>query len=361
MSGRMLYWLVVAITLHMCCEGLKFYAATWPTCPINGILRVEPGQANPKVTWLKLKYCNITSVTSSVLVYPRLERLDLTHNNIGLIENGSFDSLVLLKSVFLDNNRLLGKHLPSSLFRKSDELLRIKLSNNDMKDTPADLLQGLNKLEYLYCDNCSLHNIPSFITHEKLPIKSLSLSLNQLKRLDDPATFINISNLQSIGLEHNKIEYLHVDLLKPLTNLKYINLSSNKIRQVPEELFKNKFKLKIVNLEKNLIDYIPENVFLGNSLSTLNLSNNRLLYLSENVLSVLQKGDWGSPQLDFDGNLFPCACLNELLVKLKQLNIQYRSTSFNGKHKNCIMLDNFKCLGPDTYQELLIKLISEDR
>ncbi|KAI8439777.1 hypothetical protein MSG28_013461 [Choristoneura fumiferana] len=358
MAGRVLCWLAAAVALSSCRDGLGYDYATWPACPANGLRYVKRGKADNKITWLNLEHCNLSSLSPNELIYPGLERLDLEHNNIEFIENGSFDSLISLESVYLNSNSFLGKSLPSSLFRNCRRLLRIEFSNNDMSDTPADLLQGLYSLDFLDCDNCSLREMPIFITGAKLPIKRLSLNHNQLTRLENPATFVNFSNLDSLILESNKIEYLDVDLLKPLTKIRYISLMSNKIRRIPEQLFQNKSKLRIINLAKNIIDYIPDNVFLGNLLSTLDLSNNRLFYISENFFSVLRKGIWGQPQFYFDGNPLPCACLNELLVKLKQLNIYYRITSYDGKNKNCIMLDNFKCLGPDTYQEFFRKLIS---
>lgn len=354
-----MFWLMAVLGI-VHCDDLVYEVFTWSSCPSSSFATVVArGNADSKVTSLDLKKCGISWLNPNDFLYSNLKTLNLNSNKITFLEAGTFDNLLSVHYLYLNGNGFLGKYMPSSLFSKCIQLFAVEFSNNNMVGTPADLLQGLSNLRHLYCNDCFLHEMPAFITHPVLPLENLYLSQNQISRLDDPNTFVKLTKITNLELSYNIIDYLHKDLLTPLEEIRSIDLSGNKIRRFPEQLFQNRSHLNSINLTSNIIDFIHEKAFFGTSLSTLTLTDNRLFYLPENFLSVVIGNGERTLYFYFDGNPWSCACLNKVLVQLKQLNINYESKRYDGTQKICVIIDDFKCLGMDIYFDFYKKLISD--
>ncbi|XP_073961358.1 uncharacterized protein [Choristoneura fumiferana] len=328
--------------------------ATWPGCRLTTYwgerLRVlQPTTIDQSADVLHLESCRLTRIQSgSFHNSPNIRIIHLENNQIQHLEAGAFDDTTKLEEVVLSNNGLLGKNLPPNIFSNCRKLGSLRFTGNDMKDTPSGLLMGLD-INILDLERCALREVPSFVTRHSLPkLVNIDMSDNQIRRLDAD-TFSSVPNLETLNIKNNLIEYLHENAFSPLIQITGIFLNGNKIRYLPENLFIDKSSLGTINLADNLIDHVPANAFKDTTdLWDLNLSGNRLTYLPNDFFTVLQ----GKMEIFyFDRNPWQCACLNEIITKVKKKDIQYEGKTFNGREPVC-MMNGFRCSKPQDYPQL---------
>lgn len=329
-----LWWLATALITSVCHVALG-ENVTWPGCSARYEV-VEVGKTNYNVTDLDLSDCNLTtSDLDNLKFYPYLQVVFLSGNKISQIKAGTFDSFTKLSGLYLQQNTFLGRDLPANLFQNWHlaEWIRIDFSDNNMTDTPADLLRGLVVYE-LNLNNCSLREIPSFVKRPVFELMfALHLNHNIINRLDDPDTFANNVNLIALYLNNNHIDFLHPELLKPLANIGYIFMRNNKIRVIPDGFFQNKPSLSKVNLDDNLIEYLPASAFTGTSLIYLSLSRNKLSHLPTNLFSELVT----LKMFYFNRNPWELSCLDAMLKEIKKHNITYIESDDASAHKDLLV------------------------
>lgn len=346
-------WLLAACVLAACGGTLAALHVTWPGCSRTRkwttMEVVQPGQTNTFVTGINLKECNFSTVDLETFrAYPNLEDVELEDIKITNITALASDSFVNLQLLTLANTSTLGKNLPSNLFQNCRRLRYLAIINNDLRDTPADILQGLD-LKMLFLHKTNFLEVPPLFTSQRLPyLDHFLLNSNKISVL--PATMLaNAANLTILTVTYNQLVYLPSDLLKPLDKVTKVHLFGNKLKDIPEALFQYKPFLYHVSLSNNQIEHIPLNAFLGTDLKTLLLNGNRLVYLPSNFISNLQATGISLDLFYFDKNPWECACLNRLLVMVKKLAIIYRSTNFDGKHESCtirqvtLLINNNHC------------------
>nr|NP_001298740.1 leucine-rich repeat-containing protein 15-like precursor [Papilio xuthus]BAM18591.1 Toll-like receptor [Papilio xuthus] len=274
----------------------------------------------------------------------KLTTLDLTGNKIVSFELGIFDPLRRLKSLYLSSNSLVGKDLNPYLFDQNPNLSILDFSRNDMSQSPDNLLHALYNLETLNLDRTLLNVVPKFATSSNLKsLKHLILSTNQIKRIDDPTVFINLDSLKVLDLSKNNLDFIHENTFKTLRNLVGIILRSNQITTLPETLFQNVPKLINIELSDNQLETITVASFKGTSLKNLNLSDNKIKFLPKNFCLELQNIDVTLAKLYFLPNPWECACMNELVNEIKNMNILYDGDDFDGEHQVCVVRDKFIC------------------
>ncbi|XP_013165274.1 PREDICTED: toll-like receptor 3 [Papilio xuthus] len=274
----------------------------------------------------------------------KLTTLDLTGNKIVSFELGIFDPLRRLKSLYLSSNSFVGKDLNPYLFDQNPNLSILDFSRNDMSQSPDNLLHALYNLETLNLDRTLLNVVPKFATSSNLKsLKHLILSTNQIKRIDDPTVFINLDSLKVLDLSKNNLDFIHENTFKTLRNLVGIILRSNQITTLPETLFQNVPKLINIELSDNQLETITVDSFKGTSLKNLNLSDNKIKFLPKNFCLELQNIDVTLAKLYFLPNPWECACMNELVNEIKNMNILYDGDDFDGEHQVCVVRDKFIC------------------
>ncbi|XP_047991781.1 leucine-rich repeat-containing protein 15-like [Leguminivora glycinivorella] len=329
---------------------------TWPGCPLATVKRViQPKNPDSEATILDLKECNITNIQSTNFAHPNLELLAMSSNDIKSLDADVFISLPQLRSLYLGYNRIIGKRIPSNIFHNTRKLERIGFTGNNMTGIPQILLQGLDSLDTLWLDNCSLQEVPCFSAQPSL--KQLFLYDNQIKSLDNPDKCIWLENLLKLHLYNNLIEFIHEDFFRPLKNIENIDMSRNKIRYLPDKLFTNLSSLITVNLEKNLIEYISSATFSGSkNLSLINLSRNKLTFLPLNFVSQFSRLEY----LYFERNPWQCACLNDILIEVKAKAVQYRDVDKRGVSPACVAID-FRCHRlKDVHRELFESILKDN-
>ncbi|XP_026808006.1 toll-like receptor 6 [Rhopalosiphum maidis] len=191
--------------------------------------------------------------------------------------------------------------IPSNGFRSLRRLIELRLTGNEISVVNDRPLGGLTGLEIL---DISCNNIVS------LPIdmfKDVADSIKQIYLQDNsigtlsPGLFVNLYQLTSLDLSSNQLTSTWIDAstFTGLIRLVALNLSNNKISKLDPTIFHDLYTLQILNLGGNLIDSIPNDAFIPlRNLDTLVLSNNKIVDISPLALNGL----YALTLLSLDGN-----------------------------------------------------------
>lgn len=278
----------------------------------------------------------------------KLERLDLSYNNIWSLPDGLFCPLSNLVSLNMSHNRLqdvgeLGfrEKTPSSpppplplmsgaqdadaatiasaLQRPSSvsclldvqvldasfnhfvlvpaygfSLLRrvreLHLQNNEISMVTDRALAGLKNLEILDLSNNKIVALPGDMFRECAGVvKEIYLQNNSVSVLA-PGLFAGLEQLLALDLSRNHLSsaWINSGTFSGLIRLVLLNLSHNRISKLEPTLFKDLYTLQILNLEHNQLHTIPADTFAPmNNLHTLILSYNLIKYLDAYSLNGL--------------------------------------------------------------------------
>lgn len=151
-------------------------------------------------------------------------------------------------------------------------------------------------------------------------LKVLDLSFNNIEYLHKNA-FTNLTNLEYLRIDNNKIDNVHRDLLpNPATELEILSFKNNEIIVIPNNFFSNMPKLKKVYIEGNKIKFLSSEIFqpliLGQRFN-INLKDNDLYCCLE--LRFLIKADY---RFHIDGFCkYPQALKGKPLSELKSSDL----------------------------------------
>jgi len=175
---------------------------------------------------------------------------------------------------------------PEYTVNKSGQIINLCLSNLNLKQVPASLLNDdFNYLETLDLSNNNILDISNlkglkkitsfFISNNKIidisPVENftelvgLALSSN---KIIDITPISNLNKLQFIELSNNKI--VNISALSKLHELYNISLNNNKISDISP--LKELSKLATIDLQNNNIKTLPAEVFYTLSESSINFS-----------------------------------------------------------------------------------------
>lgn len=215
----------------------------------------EALNATMALTHAYFQYNQIKNIT----VYPNVTivTLDLSRNQISLIENGAFAELRLLAELDLSNNRLKSEALTPEVFQGRYD--------------PVDY-EPLKKLRVLKLAANDLHKLdPDVFEHMPL-LEELDLSENPFMAID-AGTEIAISSIPK---------------------LKRLNLADTQLRKLPEHIFHAPRGLLEINLKGNLFERIPDALIFAINVDTLILDENPIVRIGSKsskfpVLTKLQR------------------------------------------------------------------------
>ncbi|XP_068625486.1 leucine-rich repeat-containing protein 15-like [Battus philenor] len=311
-----------------------------------------------QVAYLNLSYNLLTEFPLGLFDQkPNLKLLDLRGNTLIFLKLGIFDALTKLEHLDLSSNSLVGREINPYIFDRSKQIKFIDFSRNDMSESPDNLLHAFRALDFLNLDRCFLKEVPRFATIPNLKnLKHLMISTNLISKIENAATFVNLDNLEILNLAENCLEYINGKSLKPLRNLKMIVLRDNKLKYIPDDLFINLPVLGNIDLSHNAITTIPVNIFIGTALRNLNLSDNKITYLSYNFCLELKNSGTKLSKFFFNQNPWQCACLRDILREVKNMNVLYNGVKYDGEHAVCVTEKEFICHRHENYNEIFVKL-----
>ncbi|KAF4533138.1 hypothetical protein B566_EDAN007949 [Ephemera danica] len=252
--------------------------------------------------------CNgIHEITGSGRALPRLERLDLSANNLHIIQQYAFRDFPKLAILNLSLN---GLHTISPEAFLLPGLRELDLSHNRLSVLRADYWKHMPNLEVLQLVHNALAAVPALVfTHS---LRSLQLSNNRIVRVDD-AAFDGINISGTLDLSGNALRRTPSAALKRLGRVDTLLLDDNQLRAITSEAvigiaarvisiskqkhlrfiqrggFKNLPELEDLKLRDNVaLSYIPSGaISLVPRLRDLDLSGNSLLALEREFISTL--------------------------------------------------------------------------
>ena len=165
--------------------------------------------------------------------HTRLEHLDLTTNKIEYIKSGTFDPLINLIGIYLNNNKLA--KIEQNLFLKIPKLKLIAITNNKLTNLPIKWLPST--LTTLYIQDNNIMRLTSETFHGAINLNELWLSTYNI--IKDYNTFTDVSNLTSIrqnrrvGIKACNCDYIWY--LNTNSKSKVCSTENNEIRKYLED------------------------------------------------------------------------------------------------------------------------------
>jgi Leucine-rich repeat (LRR) protein len=234
------------------------------------------------------KFDKAETIKNRLLTYTKIEKI--CNNSWGIEVNLPYNLYSVDTLHFNDINQMTSKYI--------GKLVNLKklafVGCGSMKSIPKEIsnLSGLEILGFhCYTGLCnlddlgclenlrefwfvssSLDKVPNIIFNFKLLV-DLDLGYNNIKNI--PLELFDLKNLETLMFNRNDIEQLPKEIGK-LTNLRLLSMGGNHIEHIPKEIGKLT-KLKSLLMDYNdILDLPHEIILLKDSLTTLNLYDNKL-------------------------------------------------------------------------------------
>lgn len=175
----------------------------------------------------------------------------------------------------------------------------LKLSDNELLTFSSESVPSVEHLIWLYLNGNKLKSI----TLKNSNVLVVFLERNDISNISN--SFKNLTNMQALALQENKITEIPKDLLNEMPVLELLNMSSNKIKQIPQQsCFTPAFRkhqlasLSHLFLDHNDISEILHNTFDFRGLRGLYLQRNKIESVSDYAMKLPSLG-----MLNLSGNM----------------------------------------------------------
>lgn len=103
-----------------------------------------------------------------------------------------------------------------------------------------------------------------------------------------PGLFANLTRLEVLSLDDNRLWNLPPDLFRSLENLQRLRLDNNRLSSLPPDFFADLIRLEVLSLDDNHLAVLPPNLFRSlENLQQLDLSRNQLTCLPSDLFAGL--------------------------------------------------------------------------
>ncbi len=243
------------------------------------------------LTKLGLGNNQLTTLPSFIRKLKRLEALDLSNNQLTVLppfftELSQLKYLDLLNTQLTTSPELLGE-------LKQLQMLRLHL-HKSIRAKPLNYIGKLEQLHALYLYRVLLPTLPDFITN-LVQLRVLHLESVQLETL--PESLVQLNNLQSLDIGHNKLRFLP-SFIGKLRQLQQLNLNANELSVLPEDLTELD-NLRSLNLSDNKYTELPQFITDLKKLEVLHLRRMPLKVIPQYLtkLNKLRFIDFSETQL----------------------------------------------------------------
>lgn len=267
----------------------------------------------------EFKFCVVNDLLFGTLNHlSALEVLDLSYNEIEVVQNEAFSGLKHLGYISLSHNPI--RTLPDELFCHSLQLHYVHLQHVNISLFPSNSFRcrnGTLKITYIDFSWNKIHTL--FDNQFKmLPfLVFLNLSNNAINNIYFDA-FFNTVSLQALDLSANSLTELPPRFCQGLRNISNLYLSGNRIKVLHATPLLNCSHIQQLDLSSNLINHIPQGLNLT-SLQSLKLSENDLTELRPSMFSALPS----LLHMDISQNRIKCIMPQTFakIINLRRLNL----------------------------------------
>ncbi len=257
-----------------CCEGYKFDG--------NSKYYTEvPSDIPANSTCVDLSNNYITELPAGV--FSHLDEclvLDLSYNQISLIENRAFTGLRNLQELELQGNAVT--NLSSGVFSPLTYCTELYLYSNQISVIENGSFIGLSHLQTLWLSDNEISVIKDGAFTGLIHLQTLWLSDNLISVIED-GTFMGLNQLQALSLSRNEITHLASGVFVGLPECNSLFLNFNKISQIDNGAFTGLNHLQFLHLDNNNITHISDGAFIY-------LTECFFLDLTKNQISVIEDG-----------------------------------------------------------------------
>ncbi|XP_072023535.1 uncharacterized protein [Amphiura filiformis] len=249
-----------------------------------------------------------------------LHILDIGANQLVHLKHGLFDRLRGLSVLYLDGNKLV--HLQSGLFQGLQNLSRLYLNSNNLVLLQSGIFQGLQTLSRLYLISNKLAMVDKGVFQDLVSLKMLYLNNNNLTTVYE--MFINLDELSSLILNHNKISFLPAFCFENVSKIDSLDLTYNTLNSIHSDAFSHLKHLSNLSLAYNNLTVLETGVFHSlKNLSYLYLNNNSLVSISNGMFDNL----YNLKRLNLAANNLTTLSYNlfKTLMKLTLLDLSFNN------------------------------------
>jgi Leucine-rich repeat (LRR) protein len=210
-----------------------------------------------------------TLQTDSFVLYPNIVYLDISNNNIFKIQQGAFDPLVNLTTLYIGFNKLTDKSFPPNVFSKCRSIQSIDFRFNQMQNVVQNIPVGIRHLCYVGNKIKTLH---SYGFKDLVNLQTLAFWEGEVETIEDNAffglskitlldfmqdhirsaltnqTFVGLSSVDTLYLDLNNISKIEVGALYPLKSVGSLWLQSNLLTTLQEGVFDTNYLTKLNTL-----------------------------------------------------------------------------------------------------------------
>ncbi|KAG7260209.1 hypothetical protein CRUP_017496 [Coryphaenoides rupestris] len=251
------------------------------TATLHGLVQLHITQSYHQQTFVSLaasplRLVNLTGTAISKInpgafsAFPNLTTLLLDYNFIRQILTGEeFEGLDQLEQLFFSNNHQMAL-LSSGSFVQVPRLRILTLSKSvtgtlDIDPSPFGPLTNLNVLDL---SNNNIANINARLLNGLANLTVLKMQHNNLARMwktaniGGPVLFLkDLGNLTMLNMDYSGLDEIPIDALAGLKKLKVLNFTGNILNNLRDSVFQDLLSLQELNLEKNLITAVRPQVF----------------------------------------------------------------------------------------------------
>jgi Leucine-rich repeat (LRR) protein len=249
---------------------------------------------------LDLSFNRLAAIPPNIFRHtPNLKTLVLSNNTLGTIDINAFSNLTSLQTLNMSGNNLDENWIRPGIFSGLHNLVVLDLSGNHIARLDQGLLDDLTTLQVLNLGHNKIHTIASHSFLSLANLYSLVLSHNQLETMQRQ-TLTGLSLLNSLDLDHNRLHTMHSASLRNCTALASLGLSHNFLTQVPTAAH-HSLGLQFLDLSSNRLGVLNRESLQGlPKLKTLRLGDNELSRLGEGAFVEVP----GLEELDLSSNRF---------------------------------------------------------
>lgn len=247
------------------------------------------------VTDIDLSYNDITEIPEDLLAgKTELTQFVLNGNYISAIPAGLFKDSKKLVNIYMSNMNL--SKVEAGTFAGLSELDQLDLQSNKITDIEAGAFDGLTKLTQLGLDTNKLSSLPDNLFESLTSLTFCGLSENEFSRI--PKTVEQLSAVESLYLNWNKLISVDNISFGKLGNLKILQLAWNEITSLPSGMLAQNKNLESVDLYDNRITSVSADMFpkTAEGLTKLDLQLNEMNLVDPAIDKLTQGYNKQNPQ-----------------------------------------------------------------